>query len=53
MMAPKFVCCYGVLEHFIPQASRLICIKYVAETVESEQDVLIYSLTWIDLAVYR
>ena len=49
MIVPQFVFCYGFLEHFIPYASRLICIKYVAETVESEQDVLIYSLTLIDL----
>ena len=27
--------------------------KYVSDTVKSEQDVLIYSLTWIDLTVYR
>ena len=44
---------YGVLEHFIPSASRLISINYVADTVKSEQDVLIYSLTWVDLTVYR
>ena len=45
MIVPKFVSCYGFLEHFIPKASRLLSIKYVADTVKSEQDVLIYSLT--------
>ena len=45
MIVPKFESSYGFLEHFIPEASRLICIKYVADTVKSEQDVLIYSLT--------
>ena len=44
---------YGFLEHFIPLASRLIGIKYAADTVKSEQDVFIYSLTWVDLTVYR
>ena len=45
MIVPKFVSCYGFLEHFFPQASCFISIKYVADTVKSEQDVLIYSLT--------
>ena len=45
MIVPKFVSCYGFLEHFIPKASRLLSIKHVADTVESEQDVPIYSLT--------
>ena len=45
MIVPKFVSCYGFLEEFIPEASRLIFIKYVADAVKSEQDVLIYSLT--------
>ena len=53
MIVPKFVSCYGFLEHFIPLASRFISIKYVSDTVKSEQDVLIYSLTGIDLTVYR
>ena len=52
MIVPKFVSCYGFLEHFIPLASLFISIKYVADTVKSEQDVLIYSLTSIDLTVY-
>ena len=45
MMVPRFVSCYGFLEHFIPLASRLPSIKYVADTVKSEQHVLIYRLT--------
>ena len=53
MIVPKFVSGYGFLEHFIPWASRLPSIKYVADTAKSEQDVLIYSLTWVDLTVYR
>ena len=53
MIVPKFVSCYGFLEHFIPSASRFISIKYVIDTVKIEQDVLIYSLTLIDLTVYR
>ena len=53
MIVPKFVSCYGFLEHFIPLLSGLISIKYVADTVKSEQDVLICSLTSIDLTVYR
>ena len=53
MIVPKFVSCYGFLEYFIPLASRLICIKYVADTVKSHQDVSIYSLTWVELRVYR
>ena len=53
MIVPKFVSGYGFLEHFIPEASRLISIKYVADTMKSEQDVLIYSLTLVDLTVYR
>ena len=53
MIVPKFVSCYGLLEHFIPYASRLISIKNMAPTVKSEQDALIYSLTSIDLTVYR
>ena len=53
MIVPNFVSCQGFLEHFIPETSRLICIKYVGDNVKSNQDVLIYSLTWIDLTVYR
>ena len=49
MIVPKFVSCYGLSEHFIPYASRLISIKNMADTVKSEQDNLIYSLTSIDL----
>ena len=45
MIVPKFVSCYGFLEHFIPSDSLFISIKYVADTVKIEQDVLIYSLT--------
>ena len=45
MIVPKFESCYGLKQHFIPLASRLISIKYVADTVKREQDVLIYSLT--------
>ena len=45
MIVPTFVSCYGFLEHFIPVASRLISIKYVADAVKSEQEVVIYSLT--------
>ena len=45
MIVPKFVSCYGFLEDFIPSASLFISIKYVADTVKIEQDVLIYSLT--------
>ena len=45
MIVPKFVSCYGFLEHFIPLASLFISIKYVADTVKIEQDVLTYSLT--------
>ena len=45
MIVPKFVSSYGFLEHFIPIASLFISIKYVADTVKNEQDVLIYSLT--------
>ena len=45
MIVLKFVSGYGYLEHFIPLASRLISIKYVADTVKSEQEVLFYSLT--------
>ena len=45
MIVPKFVSCYGFLEHFIPSASRFIFIKYVAHTVKIKEDVLIYSLT--------
>ena len=45
MIVPKIVSCYGFLEHLVPKASRLISIKYVADTVKREQDVLIYSLT--------
>ena len=41
MIVPKFVSGYGFLEDFIPYASRLTSIKYVANTVKSEQDVLI------------
>ena len=41
MIVPRFVSCYGFLEHFIHKASRLLSIKYVADTVKSEQDVLI------------
>ena len=40
MIVPKFVSGYGYLEHFIPLASRLISIKYVADTLKSEQEVL-------------
>ena len=52
MIVPKFVSCYGFLDHFIPYAFRPISIKYVADTVKGEQDVPIYSLTSIDLTVY-
>ena len=45
MIVPKFVSCYGFLEHFIPSASLFIFVKYVADNVKIEQDVLIYSLT--------
>ena len=45
MIIPKFVSCYGFSEHFIRLASLFICIKYVADTVKIEEDVLIYSLT--------
>ena len=45
MIVPKFLSCYGFLEHFIPSASLFISIKYVADTVKIKQDVLIYSLT--------
>ena len=45
MIVPKFVSGYGFLEHFIPSACRLIYIKYVADTVKTEEDVLIYRLT--------
>ena len=45
MIVPKFVFCHGFLEHFIPEDSRLICIKYVADTAKGGEDVLIYSLT--------
>ena len=44
MIVPKFVSSYGFLEHFIASASLVISIKYVADTVKIEQDVLIYSL---------
>ena len=53
MIVPNFVSCYGFLKHFIPYAFRLISIKYVGDTVKGEQDVPIYSLTWIDVTVYR
>ena len=53
MIAPNFVSCYGFLKHFIPSASLFISIKYGADTAKIEQDVLIYSLTLIDLTVYR
>ena len=33
IIVPKFVSGYGFLEHFIPYASRLIAIKYAADTV--------------------
>ena len=36
MIVPKFVSGYGFLDHFIAQASRLIAIKYVTDTVKSE-----------------
>ena len=45
MIVPKFASGYGFLEHFIPYTCRLISIKYVADTVKREEDVLIYSLT--------
>ena len=45
MIVPKFKSYVGFLEHFIRKGSRLISIKYVADTVKSEQDVLMYSLT--------
>ena len=45
MIVPKFVSCYGFLEHFIPSVSLFISVKYVADNVKIEQDVLIYSLT--------
>ena len=45
MIVPKFVSCYGFLEHFIPSGPLFICIKFVADTVKIEEDVLIYSLT--------
>ena len=45
MIVPKFVSCYGFLEHFIPSASLFISIKYVADTVKIEEDALIYTLT--------
>ena len=45
MIVPKFVSCYGFLNHFIPSASLFICIKYVTDTVKIKQDVFIYSLT--------
>ena len=45
MIVPKFVSCYGFLEHFIASASLFISIKYEADTVKIEQDVLMYSLT--------
>ena len=45
MIVPKFVSCYGFLEHFISKASGFMSIKYVSDTVKSEQDVLIYNLT--------
>ena len=53
MIVPKCLSGYGFLENFIPKASRLISIKYVADTVKGEQAVLLYSLTRIDLTVYR
>ena len=45
MIVPNFVSSSGFLEHFIPSASLLIPIKFVADTVKIEQDVLIYILT--------
>ena len=45
MIVPKLVSGYGFLEHFIPEACRPISIKYVSDTVKSEENVLIYSLT--------
>ena len=45
MIVPKFGSCYGFLEDFISSASLFFSIKYVADTVKIEQDVLIYSLT--------
>ena len=45
MIVPKFVSGYGFLGHFIPYACRVISVKYVADTVKSQQDVLIHSLT--------
>ena len=45
MIVPKFVSCYGFLEHFILSAFLFISIKYVVDTVKIEQDVLIYSIT--------
>ena len=39
MIVPKFVSCYGFLEHFIPSASLFISIKYVADTVKIEQHI--------------
>ena len=45
MIVPRFVSRYGFLEDFIPEACRLIFIKYVADTVKSEQQVPILSLT--------
>ena len=35
MIVPKFVSCYGFLEHFIPQASGLISINYVTGTAKA------------------
>ena len=39
MIVPKFVSCFGFIEHLIPEAPRLISIKYGADTLKSEQDV--------------
>ena len=46
MIVPKFVVLLWLFRaFFFPEASCFISIKYVADTVKSEQDVLIYSLT--------
>ena len=37
MIAPKFVSCYGFLEHFIPKASGLISINYVTGTANASK----------------
>ena len=45
MIVPKLVSGYGFLEHFISEACSPISIKYVADSVKSEENVFIYSLT--------